>query len=66
MKKKIRRNVLKSDEDLIRHHQTKIDNSNNNRLTVGDGVRTGCGMFIILPIIIIVVILFLLLLVGGH
>ena len=36
-----------------------IDSNNKKGLTIGDGVRTGCGMFIVLPIIIIAIIVFL-------
>lgn len=40
-----------------RYKPTQNNAPPKQNLSVGDGVRTGCGMFIVLPIIILVIIL---------
>jgi uncharacterized membrane protein YvbJ len=41
------------------------ESTDKKGLTVGDGVRTGCGMFIVLPIIIFVALIFFVALSRG-
>ena len=45
----------------------RVNETSNQKkgVTVGDGVRAGCGMFVMLPIILIVAVLFLAVLGKG-
>ena len=52
--------------DLIKqptNYQPQASQS-DKKLTVGDGVRTGCGMFIVLPLLIILGVILFIMMMG--
>jgi uncharacterized membrane protein YvbJ len=45
--------------------EPQVANQVTAKSGIGDGVRLGCGMFIVLPLIILVVVVFLIAIIGA-
>lgn len=61
------RRFFASDEEFIKKSQQRyLEDDKKRGLTVGDGVRAGCGMFIVLPLIIFFIIILFWALSSGH
>ena len=56
--------LQKTEAEKYAEAKRLFDQQERRGLSVGDGVRTGCGMFIVLPLIIIGAIIFFVIVVG--